>query len=80
MCDRTEQSVNQALQVPVWLCHVVLVGLVPQVADHQGLNQVLQVPVWLCHVVLVGQVPQVADHALRRGSIRCYRFLSGYVM
>jgi hypothetical protein len=67
-CDTyTAQGLNQVLQVPVWLCYVVLVGHVPWVADHQGLNQVLQVPVWLCHVVLVGNVPQVVTHTLRRG-------------
>ncbi len=27
-------GVNQVLQVPVWLCHVVLVGHASQVADH----------------------------------------------
>ncbi len=30
----TAQGLNQASQVPVWLCHVVLVGHVPQVVDH----------------------------------------------
>jgi hypothetical protein len=30
----TTHGLNQVLQVPVWLCHVVLVGHVPQVAEH----------------------------------------------
>jgi hypothetical protein len=30
----TTHGLNQASQVPVWLCHVVLVGQVLQVADH----------------------------------------------
>jgi hypothetical protein len=30
----TTHGLNQVSQVPVWLCHVVLVGQVPQVADH----------------------------------------------
>jgi hypothetical protein len=30
----TAHGLNQVFQVPVWLCYVVLVGHVPQVADH----------------------------------------------